>query len=397
MKKLLFFAFAALVLVACNGQKGPGELTGASLSKSTLELAEGQEYRLTVRAEPEGASFKATWSSDDEWVASVAENGTVSANAVGTATISAAIEGTDIVAKCQVTVKSVLETTVFDRAALFGLSDEHYQVVGKGYSGEDSVYTAAEARYMILPSTMYIDGDGYLAGDGGYILAMETAFYLGMSGDEVTSWICLANYKAFDNIRNEEGHRIPFTFQAAQFNANTYAEYYTLALRAASGQGEKPDPEQYPYYREDDSYFLRAFVSSSGLAYVDGGYPTVGNASGIIRIMEHPENKKWQAPVYYDFDAKVFSNPGNYGFAIGEKTDEETGETIYVYLDENGDGAFDMAPLNDFHFAAGELEQQQAPAQQSIRNIGAIPAKVGMKQVSINRTLHVALCVKANI
>ena len=56
-----------------------------------------------------------------------------------------------------------------------------------------------------------------------------------------------------------------------------------------------------------------------------------------------------------------------------------------------------MAPLNDFHFAAGELEQQQAPAQQSIRNIGAIPAKVGMKQVSINRTLHVALCVKANI
>ncbi|MBR5189520.1 MAG: Ig-like domain-containing protein, partial [Paludibacteraceae bacterium] len=118
MKKLLFFAFAALVLVACNGQKGPGELTGASLSKSTLELAEGQEYRLTVRTEPEGASFKATWSSDDEWVASVAENGTVSANAVGTATISAAIEGTDIVAKCQVTVKSVLETTVFDRAAI---------------------------------------------------------------------------------------------------------------------------------------------------------------------------------------------------------------------------------------------------------------------------------------
>ena len=91
MKKLLFFVLAAIVLAACNGGKGPkGALESASLSRETLEMSEGQEVRLTVNPTPEDAEFTVKkWSSDNEMVAAVAENGTVTANSVGTAVISA--------------------------------------------------------------------------------------------------------------------------------------------------------------------------------------------------------------------------------------------------------------------------------------------------------------------
>lgn len=408
MKKLLFFVLAAIVLAACNGGKGPkGALESASLSRETLEMSEGQEVRLTVNPTPEDAEFTVKkWSSDNEMVAAVAENGTVTANSVGTAVISAEIEGNGktIVAKCNVTVKSILDATVFDRAAIFGLDDKNlYDVTSKTANGEDTTYKAATAQYRLLPSTMYIDGDGYMAGDGGYIFLMETSFLLGMTeSGEVNSLICLSDYHMVDNCLREDGRRIPFTFQAAKFDKDVYEEYYTLALLAAGGQGEKPDPEMYKYYRDDDSYFLRGFVSQNGLAYLDAGFAALGNSEGIVDIYFHPENEKWQAPIYYDFDAKVFNNPGNYGLAIGEKQDEETGETIYVYLDENKDNKFDMAELADYRFTGGEPAKEEAPAavefvETSFGKIGAVPAKVAYKEIAINRALHVALCVKTNV
>ena len=109
MKKVLLFVLAALVMVACN-EKPEGELTSATLSRTTLDLVEGATFRLVVKPTPDDADFTATWSSSDEMVASVSSNGTVSANSIGTATISAAIEGTDIVATCQVTVEATLAT-----------------------------------------------------------------------------------------------------------------------------------------------------------------------------------------------------------------------------------------------------------------------------------------------
>ncbi|MBR5822571.1 MAG: Ig-like domain-containing protein [Paludibacteraceae bacterium] len=405
MKKLLFFVLAAITLAACNGGKGGnGEFQSAELSKSTLEMSEGQEVRLTVVTTPEDVEFDAVWSSDNEMIASVSENGTVYANAVGSATITAEVTGTNgvkDVATCQVTVKSILDATVFDRAAVFAMDkDNMYDYV---YEGKDTtiVYKTVNARYMLLPSTMYIDGDGYMAGDGGYILAMETAFFLGMSENgEIQSMICLGDYKMIDNIDAGNNQRVPFAFQGAHFNKDTYEAYITAALMASNGQGEKPDPEQYPYYQDLDSYFLRGFVTSNGLAYVDAGFPALGDASGIVEIMHHPENEKWQAPVYYDFNAKIFGNPGNYGLAIEEKEGEEG---TYVFVDKNGDQKFDMAEMTDYHFNGGKPSEETAaaPAIEMVKTpfgeYGAVPAPVVYKNMAIDRTLHVALCLKANI
>lgn len=111
MKKFLsILAVAALALVAvsCNKDEEKEEtvaLKSIELSKTTLNLQEGEEATLTVVYNPSDATEKpaATWSSSDAGVATVAE-GKVKAVAAGTATITAKVGA--LTATCSVTVTS---------------------------------------------------------------------------------------------------------------------------------------------------------------------------------------------------------------------------------------------------------------------------------------------------
>lgn len=406
MKKVLFFVLAALCMVACgeqgNGNGGDGSITSAEMSKSSLEMIEGQEYRLTVRVQPEDAEFTAEWSSSNELVVSVSENGTLYAGSSGEAVITAKLVGTDIEVTCNVVVKSMLDATVFDLAGIFGAgTDNPYDVKMQFSDGGDTICRAITARYLILPSTMYIDGEGYLAGDGGFVFNMETSFLI----DEAAgSWICLANYQFTDNILNEEGKRRPWRVQVSSFDESVYTDYMTQVILYSNGRVDvKPESADYPYYKENDSYFLRAYPSEQGISLVDGGYITLGGEEnpGIIQIHFHPQDERKQAPVYYDFNATLFTNTNNLGLAIEEKVDEETGETIYVFVDKDEDGKFDMAPTVEHHFANGA--PVEAPAQENnytraqIEAAHSIPAAVGIKNIEINRTLHVALRQAINL
>ena len=81
------------------------ELKSISLSKTTLELEEGQSATLTVKYSPSNATDKATtWKSSDANVAKVSANGKVMAVKSGNATIIANCQGKD--AYCNVTVKA---------------------------------------------------------------------------------------------------------------------------------------------------------------------------------------------------------------------------------------------------------------------------------------------------
>ena len=67
-------------------------------------LAVGESITLTATVSPDNATNKSvTWSSDDEAVATVDENGNVSANSVGTATITATADG--VTAECTIIVE----------------------------------------------------------------------------------------------------------------------------------------------------------------------------------------------------------------------------------------------------------------------------------------------------
>ena len=84
-------------------------VTGVTLNKTQLNLKQGGEERLTATVNPSNATNKTIqWSSSNQAVARVSENGTVRAAAVGTATITASAHN-NVRAVCGVTVEAALE------------------------------------------------------------------------------------------------------------------------------------------------------------------------------------------------------------------------------------------------------------------------------------------------
>ena len=80
-------------------------VTSVSLDKTTLDLTEGDTETLTATVGPDNATDKTvTWSSSDNSVATVDDNGKVTAVKAGTATITA--KAGDKSATCAVTVKA---------------------------------------------------------------------------------------------------------------------------------------------------------------------------------------------------------------------------------------------------------------------------------------------------
>ncbi|MGE7926360.1 Ig-like domain-containing protein [Lysinibacillus xylanilyticus] len=74
-----------------------------SLNRNVLELLEGSQDKLTASVTPDTAKVK--WSSSDESIATVDQNGNVTAVREGEVIITAKIEGTDITATSTVIVK----------------------------------------------------------------------------------------------------------------------------------------------------------------------------------------------------------------------------------------------------------------------------------------------------
>ena len=118
MKKLfnLLFAFSAVMLaaslaVSCGPQEDPEiAVASVSLSQSAVTLEVGGTSNLTATVQPSNATNKVVnWSTSNQSVATV-NNGTVTAVAEGTATITATAGGES--ATCSVTVnKKVVAVT----------------------------------------------------------------------------------------------------------------------------------------------------------------------------------------------------------------------------------------------------------------------------------------------
>ena len=88
----------------------PVPVTGVSLNKDSLALGVGDSETLTATVAPDNATNQAvTWTSSDSTVATVDQNGVVTALARGTAVITAtAADGSGASASCTVTVSSYL-------------------------------------------------------------------------------------------------------------------------------------------------------------------------------------------------------------------------------------------------------------------------------------------------
>ena len=105
----LLLAISLLLSTSCDGAISEPEaiaVTGASLSKTSVVLTEGDEIALTVTVNPDNAANKnVIWKSSDKSVAAVSD-GRVIALKAGVATITVITEDANKTAACQVTVVS---------------------------------------------------------------------------------------------------------------------------------------------------------------------------------------------------------------------------------------------------------------------------------------------------
>ncbi len=98
--------------IDANGELLPYEIKTESISldKSSIDLEVGQTDKLTATVLPEdAANKKVIWSSSNESIAKVDENGNVTAVKEGQATITAKVENTDLTATCEVNVSKLEE------------------------------------------------------------------------------------------------------------------------------------------------------------------------------------------------------------------------------------------------------------------------------------------------
>lgn len=102
--KLFVLALCAAGLVACKDDPAPVP-TSVELDKTELSLKIGETAKLNATVLPEGREAAVNFVSSAETVATVDQNGNVTAVAVGTATITATAD--DATATCEVTVSAI--------------------------------------------------------------------------------------------------------------------------------------------------------------------------------------------------------------------------------------------------------------------------------------------------
>ena len=105
-------ATAICVVTVTDSQPQTIAVTGVTINPSTLQLNVGNSTILSATITPDNATDKAvTWLSSDPAVASVSTNGTVTANAVGSAIILVTTVDGNFVAICNITVTTTEGTT----------------------------------------------------------------------------------------------------------------------------------------------------------------------------------------------------------------------------------------------------------------------------------------------
>ncbi len=118
---------------------------GISLDTAAASIAKGATQQLTATLQPADSTSAVSWSSSNESVATVDQNGLVTAVGKGSATITAAAEGHS--ASCTVDVKTPLQSIAIS-GTYNGTTSDSGLTIKKGTSGTLSVaYTPDDAEH----------------------------------------------------------------------------------------------------------------------------------------------------------------------------------------------------------------------------------------------------------
>lgn len=137
----------------------PVAVTGVSLNKTSTSLIVGATETLTATVAPANATNQAvTWSSNNTAVASVDQNGKVTAVAAGTATITVTTQDGNKTATCTVTVSAAVTPTVPQSGLIIHVPEVYEdKLLAGGYNTPLTVVNGRE--YEVYYTERTADGD----------------------------------------------------------------------------------------------------------------------------------------------------------------------------------------------------------------------------------------------
>lgn len=137
----------------------PVAVTGVSLNKTSTSLTVGATETLTATVAPANATNQAvTWSSNNTAVASVDQNGKVTAVAAGTATITVTTADGNKTATCTVTVSAAVTPTVPQSGLIIHVPEVYEdKLLAGGYNTPLTVVNGRE--YEVYYTERTADGD----------------------------------------------------------------------------------------------------------------------------------------------------------------------------------------------------------------------------------------------
>lgn len=146
------------------------EVNSITLDETSLQLTVGEEEKLTATIKPNDATYKQVeWSSSNTNVASIDENGRITANTVGTARITCkAVDGSGKQATCSVTVE---ETVVIAEINSTNFPDKNFRnyLLAQSY-GQDGKLTDEEIKDV---TSMAVDNKSIKSMEGiGFFTAL---------------------------------------------------------------------------------------------------------------------------------------------------------------------------------------------------------------------------------
>ena len=181
--------------------------TGVTLDKSELFLNEGETSTLTAAVTPDDAyNKKVTWTSSDTSVATVSDEGKVTALAAGTATITVTTKDGGLIASCAVTVAELEKVSTIA---------EIKAIVAKGTTSETKSFDANLTRVVV----------SYVNGNNAFVEDDTAGILIYLQGHE---------YKAGDVLTGD--------FAGTGYAYNGVSEITAITTKPTVTSGEAPDP-----------------------------------------------------------------------------------------------------------------------------------------------------------
>lgn len=140
----------------------PTLVSSIELSSSSIEIVKNSTYSLTATIYPDNAANKdVTWTSNNEGIATVDQNGNVTAVSIGIAEITVtALDGSGIIAKCTVTVTPQLATNLVFDVSDYSMKVGEYYTIGYTLSPEDCEVKTLEWTSSDNSIVSIVDSEG---------------------------------------------------------------------------------------------------------------------------------------------------------------------------------------------------------------------------------------------